>query len=54
MSDLNLTRPAVVNLKDTSWVRWPVLALACLMLIGSYYSAEMPAALKQQLEDYFG
>ena len=40
--------------KSSSWVRWPVLLLACFMLIGSYYSSEMPAALKKQLDDYFG
>ena len=28
--------------------------LACLMLIGSYYCFDIPAAIKQQIDDYFG
>lgn len=40
--------------KPTSWLRWPVLVLACLILIGSYYCFDIPAAMKQQIDDYFG
>ena len=42
------------NVKSTSIVRWPILVLACLMLVGSYYCFDIPAALNQQLDDYFG
>ena len=40
--------------KSTSWLRWPILVLACLMLIGSYYCFDIPAAIKTQIDDYFG
>lgn len=50
-----MSSPAnIVSYKATSWVRWPILVLACFMLVGSYYSSDIPAALKQQLDDYFG
>lgn len=38
--------------KPKSSMRWPVLVLACLMLIGSYYCFDIPSALKTQLNDY--
>lgn len=38
--------------KSKSPLRWPVLVLACLMLVGSYYCFDIPSALKTQLNDY--
>lgn len=40
--------------KSTSSTRWIILILACLMLVGSYYCFDIPAALKTQLDDYMG
>lgn len=40
--------------KSTSMLRWPILVLACVMLIGSYYCYDIPAAIKTQLDDYMG
>jgi MFS family permease len=38
--------------KSKSPLRWPVLVLACLMLVGSYYCFDIPSALKTQINDY--
>ena len=43
---------AMLISKSTSPLRWPVLVLACLMLIGSYYCFDIPSALKTQINDY--
>lgn len=40
--------------KSLSLWRWPILVLACLMLIGSYYSSDIPAALKPLIQSYTG
>ena len=40
--------------KCNSPYRWIILVLACLMMIGSYYSYDIPAALKTQIDDYTG
>ncbi len=40
--------------KSRSPLRWPVLLLACIMLVGSYYCYDIPAALKTQIDDYMG
>ena len=40
--------------KSTSTLRWLILVLACVMLIGSYYCYDIPAAIKTQLDDYMG
>ena len=40
--------------KSKSSTRWIVLVLACLMLVGSYYCFDIPAALKTQLDDWMG
>ena len=31
-----------------------ILVLGCLMMVGSYYCFDIPAALKTQIDDYFG
>lgn len=40
--------------KPRSPLRWIVLVLACLMLIGSYYCFDLPAACKTQIETFMG
>ena len=40
--------------KSKSPWRWVILVLGCLMLIGSYYCFDIPAALKTQIDDYMG
>lgn len=40
--------------KNKSPTRWIILVLGCLMLVGSYYCFDIPAALKTQLDDYMG
>ena len=40
--------------KSNSPYRWVILVLACLMMVGSYYSYDIPAALKTQIDDYTG
>ncbi len=42
------------NEKSKSLLRWPILVLACLMLVGSYYCFDIPSAIKQQIDDYYG
>lgn len=43
---------AVLIEKARHPLRWPILVLACLMLIGSYYCFDIPSALKTQINDY--
>ena len=38
--------------KNKSPLRWLVLVLGCLMMIGSYYCYDIPAALKTQMDSY--
>lgn len=45
---------AVVLKKAQSKLRWIILSLNCIMMIGNYYSYDIPAALKTQLDDYMG
>eukprot|EP01036_Dinobryon_divergens_P034713 gene34713-44896_t len=40
--------------KCRSPFRWLILLLGCLMMVGSYYCFDIPAALKTQIDDYFG
>ena len=40
--------------KNQSPLRWLILALTCVMMIGNYYSYDIPAALNSQLDDYMG
>mmetsp|Transcript_1682 Transcript_1682/g.2961 ORF Transcript_1682/g.2961 Transcript_1682/m.2961 type:complete len:576 (+) Transcript_1682:21-1748(+) len=40
--------------KAQSRLRWVILFLNCIMMIGNYYCYDIPAALKTQLDDYMG
>ncbi len=40
--------------KPKSALRWVVLILACLMLVGSYYVFDLPASCKTQIESFMG
>ena len=40
--------------KSKSPLRWPILLLACIMLVGSYYCYDIPSALKTQIDDFMG
>lgn len=40
--------------KSESVWRWAILVLGCLMMVGSYYCFDIPAALKTQIDDYMG
>jgi hypothetical protein len=44
----------VVKSKAESPMRWAILVLTCLIMIGNYYSYDNPAALKTQIKDYMG
>lgn len=46
--------PPVIHEKCQSPWRWVVLLLGCLMMVGSYYCFDIPAALKTQIGDYMG
>jgi hypothetical protein len=39
-------------MKSDSMMRWAVLCLSCLAMIGNYYCYDNPAALKTQLQEY--
>jgi hypothetical protein len=39
--------------KSRQPVRWMVLLLSCLLMIGNYYCFDNPAALKSQLQQRF-
>lgn len=52
--DSHAVVPFVIAEKSKSPLRWPVLVLACLMLIGSYYCYDIPSSLKTQIDDYMG
>lgn len=41
------------NQPQSMW-RWVILVLGCLMMVGSYYCFDIPAALKTQIDDYMG
>jgi MFS family permease len=43
----------IVEKPQSRW-RWPILVLACLMMVGLYYSSDIPAALYTQLKDHMG
>jgi len=38
--------------KSESKLRWLILLLTCIMMMGSYYAVDNPAALKTQIDDY--
>jgi MFS family permease len=40
--------------KAQSKLRWVILFLNCIMMVGNYYAYDIPAALKTQLDDYMG
>jgi hypothetical protein len=44
----------IVTEKCHSQWRWLILLLGCLMMIGSYYCFDIPAALITQIDDYMG
>jgi hypothetical protein len=44
----------IVTEKCQSQWRWLILLLGCLMMIGSYYCFDIPAALITQIDDYMG
>jgi MFS family permease len=43
-----------VPAKPKSPLRWTVLSLSCLMMLGSYYCFDIPSAIKTQIGDYMG
>jgi MFS family permease len=40
--------------KSDSYLRWVILFLTCILMIGNYYCYDIPAAMKTQLDDYMG
>jgi len=40
--------------KPASKLRWSVLGLSCIMMLGSYYCFDIPSAIKTQIGDYMG
>jgi MFS family permease len=42
------------TVKSHAWQRWLILLFTCIMMIGNYYSYDIPAALNTQLDEYFG
>ncbi len=40
--------------KPASKLRWTVLVLSCVMMLGSYYCFDIPSAIKTQIGDYMG
>jgi MFS family permease len=44
----------VIKSKAESTFRWMILFLTCLMMIGNYYSYDIPAALNSQMDEYMG
>jgi MFS family permease len=46
--------PKPVRGKPESPIRWAILSLTCLMMIGNYYCYDIPAALHTQMNEYFG
>mmetsp|Transcript_26228 Transcript_26228/g.38868 ORF Transcript_26228/g.38868 Transcript_26228/m.38868 type:complete len:571 (+) Transcript_26228:73-1785(+) len=40
--------------KSQSQLRWMILLLNCILMIGNYYCYDIPAALKTQMDDYMG
>jgi MFS family permease len=43
-----------VEMKSDSVLRWLILVCNCVVMIGVYYTFDMPAALKTQMESYMG
>lgn len=50
----NPDKAKILPTKAQSKSRWIILILSCLMLVGSYYCFDIPAALKSQIDDFFG
>ena len=44
----------IVRDKSESLLRWLILLLTCVMMIGNYYCYDIPAALHSQMDEYFG
>lgn len=49
----DLQKITITEKSQSTW-RWLILVLGCLMMIGSYYCFDIPAALKTQIDDYMG
>ena len=45
-------RSSILQQSEAKMLRWAVLFLTCILVIGIYYSLDIPAALHQQLKDY--
>lgn len=45
-------RSSISQQSEAKMLRWAVLFLTCILVIGIYYSLDIPAALHQQLKDY--
>ena len=46
-----MEEPKFGPLKSDSIMRWPVLCLSCVAMIGNYYCFDNPAALKTSLTE---
>jgi MFS family permease len=44
----------VIQKKSESSIRWVILFFNCIMMMGEYYSNDIPAALHNQMDEYFG
>ncbi|KAJ3328786.1 hypothetical protein HDU76_009283 [Blyttiomyces sp. JEL0837] len=49
-----IPQPHVLQKQSSSYLRWIVLILSCLLLFGNYYAYDNPAALNMPLKDYLG
>eukprot|EP00605_Chrysophyceae_sp_TOSAG23-4_P002132 GSChrysophyteH1.ASY1.ANO1.2359.1 assembled CDS len=54
MSDVDSAEIQGVPKKPSSRLRWTVLTLSCVMMLGSYYCFDIPSAIKTQIRDYMG
>jgi hypothetical protein len=50
---VDVKKKEIVEKSQSPW-RWLILVLGCLMMVGSYYCFDIPAALKTQIDDYMG
>jgi len=53
-SPLLVVRDGKLPSKPGSRLKWTVLALSCIMMLGSYYCFDIPSAIKTQIHDYMG
>ena len=54
LTDGDAKRLNMVIRKPQSRFRWLILVCCCIMMVGSYYAYDIPAALKSPLDDYMG